>query len=305
MKRILLAATFLTAATALSLPAHAIDVNVGAGAEGALDIIIGGGDAGVGAAAGANVGANAGAVVANAAGAAGGAINAGAAAVTAVQLRTSATTNAMANVAATAIINTAVWTNDNVNLGTVVALMTTMNGQVVAIIETTDGWLNNVDRIVVHVSALVQTNDGLVLQTDDNDLKASIRGGLAANAMAGVVGGAAGIDANAAAVTTIELRNAANVMVNVAANTLVNAAVWTNDNVNVGTVQSFMTTVDGQVVAIVDTTDGWLANVDRLAIHMSTMVQTNAGLQVQTNDADLKATATAGLAAQLAAQVAR
>lgn len=202
MKRILLAATFLTAATALSLPANTIDVNVGAGAEGALDIIVGGngGDAGADAAAGANVGVNAGVNAAggNAGGNAGGGnaggnaggntaagINATAAAVTEVMLRTNATANATTAFAANALVNATVWTNDNVNIGTVVALQTTVDGEVVAIIDTTDGWVANADRIAVRASALVHTDAGLVIQTDDADLKASIMAGLAAQAAAG------------------------------------------------------------------------------------------------------------------------
>jgi hypothetical protein len=192
MKRILLAATILTAATALSLPASAIDVNIGAGAEGAVDVIIGGGDAAAnaGAAVGANVGVNAGGGAGGGGGGAGGnaavGVNAAAAAVTEVTLRTNATTNATATVAANALINAAVWTNDNVNVGVVAALATATDGEVLLIIDTTDGWVANLDQIAVRASAVVQTNAGLQVQTDDADLKASITAAMAANAAAGV-----------------------------------------------------------------------------------------------------------------------
>ena len=192
MKRILLAATFLTAATALSLPASAIDVNIGAGAEGAVDVIIGGGDAAAnaGAAAGANVGVNAGGGAGGGGGGGGGGaavgVNTAAAAVTEVTLRTNATTNATATVAANALINATVWTNDNVNVGVVMALATATDGEVLLIIDTTDGWVANLDQIAVRASAVVQTNAGLQVQTDDADLKASITAAMAANAAAGV-----------------------------------------------------------------------------------------------------------------------
>jgi hypothetical protein len=193
MKRILLAATFLTAVTALSLPATAIDVNLGAGVEGAVDVIIGGGDAGAdaGAAVGANVGVNAGANAGGGAGGGGGGnmaagIDAAAAAVTEVTLRTNAAANATATVAANALINAAVWTNDNVNVGAVMALATATDGEVLLIIDTADGWVANLDQIAVRASAVIQTDAGLQIQTDDADLKASITAAMAANAAAGV-----------------------------------------------------------------------------------------------------------------------
>ncbi len=200
MKRILLAATALTAATALSLPASAIDVNVGAGAEGAVNVIVGGGadgGANAGAAAGANVGVNAGANAGGGAGGGGGGgagggagaaagIDAAAAAVTEVTLRTDAAANATATVAANALINATVWTTDNVNVGVVMALATATDGEVLLIIDTADGWVANLDQIAVRASAVVQTSAGLQVQTDDADLKASITAAMAANAGAAV-----------------------------------------------------------------------------------------------------------------------
>lgn len=186
MKTVLAAATLL-ATTALAIPA-ANALQIGVGGDLGVTVTIGGDeDTGInlGADANANVNANG-----NAAGNAAG--NAGAAAgvtvdanvMTNVMLRTDAATDTMTEFAADAVVNASVWTEDNVQIGTVLSITTDADGTAVLIVDTTDGWMEGVDQIALRTSAVIRTDAGIVVQSDDEELQASITAAMEANAAA-------------------------------------------------------------------------------------------------------------------------
>lgn len=188
MKTVLIAATLL-ASTALAIPA-ANALQIGVGGNLGTTVTIGGDDdtginLGVGADANANVNAN-GNAAGNAAGNAGAGVAAGADAaanvMTNVQIRTDAAADATTDFAVDALVNATVWTEDNVQVGTVVSVMADADGAAVLIVDTTDGWVEGVDQIALRTSAVIHTDAGIVVQSNDDELKASITAALAANA---------------------------------------------------------------------------------------------------------------------------
>jgi len=190
MKTVLAAAALL-ATTALAIPA-ANALQIGVGGDLGVAVTIGGDEdtginLGVGADANANVNANG-----NAAGNAAGNAGAGAAAgatvdanvMTNVMLRTDAATDTMTEFAADAVVNAAVWTEDNVQIGTVLSITADADGTAVLIVDTTDGWMEGVDQIALRTSAVIRTDAGIVVQSDDEELQASITAAMEANAAA-------------------------------------------------------------------------------------------------------------------------
>ncbi|MCW5718513.1 MAG: hypothetical protein KIS68_11860 [Bauldia sp.] len=178
MKTVLTAAALL-ASTALAIPA-ANALQIGVGGDLGVAVTIGGDDdtginLGVGADANANVNAGAGA-------AAGAAV--GAEAMTNVMLRTDAATDATTDFAVDALVGASVWTEDNVLIGTVVTVTADADGTAVLIVDTTDGWMEGVDQIALRTSAVIHTDAGIIVQSGDEDLKASITAAMEANAAA-------------------------------------------------------------------------------------------------------------------------
>ncbi|MGV8839787.1 MAG: hypothetical protein ACWA6X_05730 [Bauldia sp.] len=184
MKTVLIAATLL-ASTALAIPAaNALQIGVG-GNLGATVTIGGDDDTGINLGVGAGVDAGA-AAGAGAGGGAGGGAAAGATveatAMTAVMLRTDAAADATTEFAADAVVAAAVWTEDNVQIGTVVSINADADGTAVLVVDTTDGWMDGVDQIALRTSAVVHTDAGIVVQSNDDELKAAITAAVAANA---------------------------------------------------------------------------------------------------------------------------
>lgn len=173
MKSVLIAATLL-ASTALAIPA-ANALQIGLGADLGVAVTIGGDDdTGINLGVGANANANAGA-------------GAAATTITTVTLRTDATATTTADVAVDALVNATVWTQDNIEIGTVVSVVADADGTAVLIVDTTDGWIEGVDQIALRTSAVFQTSAGITVQSDEADLKAQITAAVAANAAAGAV----------------------------------------------------------------------------------------------------------------------
>jgi len=189
MKTVLAAATLL-ATTALAIPA-ANALQIGVGGDLGVTVTIGGDEdtginLGVGADANANVNAN-GNAAGNAGAAAGATVDADV--MTNVMLRTDAATDAMTEFAADAVVNASVWTEDNVEIGTVLSITTDVDGTAVLIVDTTDGWMEGVDQIALRTSAVIRTDAGIVVQSDDEDLRASITAAMEANAAAAATAG--------------------------------------------------------------------------------------------------------------------
>lgn len=138
---------------------------------------------------------------------------------------------------------------------------------------------------------------------DDTGINLGVGVGVDANANAGAAGGNAGAGAAVAAMTNVMLRTdaAADATTEFAVDALVNATVWTEDNVQIGVVTAVMADADGTAVLVVDTTDGWVEGVDQIALRTSAVIHTDAGIQVQSNDDELKADITAALAANAGA----
>lgn len=187
MKNTILAATFLTAASLAMSSANALEVTVGGDAG--VDVTIGndvnvGVDAGVdaGAAVGGNAGAEAGAGAGAAAGAAVDA-NVNANATTQVHLRTTDDTTVM--VEGDTLLNLAVFTADDVQIGTVTDVDLNAEGGAVVIVELTDGWVDGATRVAIRADVLLQTSQGLELDTDEESLHAQIMAGLTAKAAGG------------------------------------------------------------------------------------------------------------------------
>jgi len=169
MKKLLLAAA-VAGSTALCVSsAFAIDVTIGG--EGGVDVTIGvgSGEAGIGVGGEAAVGVGA---------AAGGAEALEPPAE--VMIRTEA--GAEANVATETLIDQAVFTNDGVEIGTVTGVTATAAGDTQFVVTLGEGWMEGVTSVAISSTVVMQTETGLVVDTDEADLRASIEAGLAAAA---------------------------------------------------------------------------------------------------------------------------
>lgn len=178
MKKFLLATALMTSAAFAGVTAaHAIDVTVGgeAGADITIGVGAGGADAGAGAAAGAaaNVGAGA-----------GGGAAAGEAMMPATDVMLRTAGGAEATVAADTLVATDVFTNDGAHVGTVSAINATADGDTVFVITVDDGWMEGVTTFSIYSSAMLQTDTGLQIDTDEADLRSSITAGMEAGAAA-------------------------------------------------------------------------------------------------------------------------
>lgn len=172
MKKLLLAAAVAGSAALCVSTAYAIDVTVGG--EGGVDVTIGAGsgEAEAGAAGEAAVGVDAGA----------GARDAGAMMEPPTEVTIQTEGGSEANVAADTLIDQAVFTNDGVEIGVVSAVTATMNGDTQFVVTLGEGWMEGVTSVAISASAVVQAENGLVVDTDEADLRASIEAGLAAAA---------------------------------------------------------------------------------------------------------------------------
>jgi hypothetical protein len=120
--------------------------------------------------------------------------------------------------------------------------------------------------------------------------------GVEVGAGAGAVVGAGDGDGNAPP-TEIMIRTEGGAEATVVADALVGQSVFTNDAVEVGTVTGMTATAEGDVQLLVALTEGWMEGVENVAISLSAMMQAGGQLVVDTDEADLRASIEAGLAA--------
>jgi hypothetical protein len=120
--------------------------------------------------------------------------------------------------------------------------------------------------------------------------------GVEVGAGAGAVVGAGDGDGNAPP-TEIMIRTEGGAEATVVADALVGQSVFTNDAVEVGTVTGVTATAEGDVQLLVALTEGWMEGVENVAISLSAMMQAGGQLVVDTDEADLRASIEAGLAA--------
>jgi hypothetical protein len=120
--------------------------------------------------------------------------------------------------------------------------------------------------------------------------------GVEVGAGAGAVVGAGDGDGNAPP-TEIMIRTEGGAEATVVADALVGQSVFTNDTVEVGTVTGVTATAEGDVQLLVALTEGWMEGVENVAISLSAMMQAGGQLVVDTDEADLRASIEAGLAA--------
>jgi hypothetical protein len=120
--------------------------------------------------------------------------------------------------------------------------------------------------------------------------------GVEVGAGAGAVVGAGDGDGNAPP-TEIMIRTEGGAEATVVADALVGQSVFTNDAVEVGIVTGVTATAEGDVQLLVALTEGWMEGVENVAISLSAMMQAGGQLVVDTDEADLRASIEAGLAA--------
>ncbi|MGD9740355.1 MAG: hypothetical protein AB7O56_08965 [Bauldia sp.] len=180
MKRALLAATLLSSAVALSVPAFAIDVTVETGGQ--AEVVVGK-PANLNPAA--DDAANQFAAITTPAAV----INPEATAVGQVQIRTDGGEPPFAILGAEELNGVAVTTNDGTAVGTVTGAATTTDGETVFLVEATGDV--GVATLAVRLSSLIQTAAGLVIDTTGADLSASIAAALAGEPMPAPPEGAA------------------------------------------------------------------------------------------------------------------
>jgi hypothetical protein len=97
--------------------------------------------------------------------------------------------------------------------------------------------------------------------------------------------------------TEIMIRTEGGAEATLAADTLVGLSVFTNDGAEIGTVTGVTAAADGGAQLLVALTAGWMDGVENVAISLSAMVQAGGQLVVDTDEADLRASIQAGLAA--------
>ena len=176
MKRTLFAATLLTSAALIALPAQALEVTVGG--EGEVDVTI---------SAGANVDATV--EMGAAAGAGSDAEAAGGGEITAdgmLTLRGDGDTEA--TVAVDTLIGQAVYTSDGVEFGTVAEVAADAEGKAVFTVDVVEGWIEGIASVAIYATAVVQADGQLQVEATEEELRASIAAGLAAEAGAAAGG---------------------------------------------------------------------------------------------------------------------
>ncbi|MCC6736661.1 MAG: hypothetical protein IT534_11125 [Bauldia sp.] len=82
---------------------------------------------------------------------------------------------------------------------------------------------------------------------------------------------------------------------------LTGARVLTTDGIDVGTVVTAATTVDGETVFIVDILDAYMTEVNRIAVRLAFLYHSTQGLVVNTDSVDMKDSIIAALASAAAA----
>jgi hypothetical protein len=125
-------------------------------------------------------------------------------------------------------------------------------------------------------------------------------GGAGAGVGVGVeagAGAAAGAGEGNAPPTEIMIRTEGGAEATLVANALVGQSVFTNDGAEIGTVAGVTAAADGSAQLLVALTAGWMEGVENVAISLSAMIQAGGQLVVDTDEADLRASIQAGLAA--------
>ncbi|MGD9740595.1 MAG: hypothetical protein AB7O56_12195 [Bauldia sp.] len=161
MKRALLATTFLSFAAFAAVPAaYAIDVIVLT--EGEVQAIVG--------APGPDITVNAGAVVG---------VDAAAAVPTEIMIRP-ADADIVGAVAVETLVGLDVWTDDNVQVGTVTAVAVTTDGEALLVVSVLDQYPISYDVLAFRASSVRHTDTGIEIGATDAELLADLEG--AANA---------------------------------------------------------------------------------------------------------------------------
>ena len=131
---------------------------------------------------------------------------------------------------------------------------------------------------------------------DEGDAGVGVGVGVEVGAGAGAAVGAGDGDGNAPP-TEIMIRTEGGAEATVVADALVGQSVFTNDAVEVGIVTGVTATAEGDVQLLVALTEGWMEGVENVAISLSAMMQAGGQLVIDTDEADLRASIEAGLAA--------
>ena len=118
-----------------------------------------------------------------------------------------------------------------------------------------------------------------------------------AEAGAGAVAGGGEAGAMMEPPAEIMLRTDGDAEMAVAAEALVAQSVFTNDGVEIGTVTAVSAAANGDTQLIIALNEGWMEGVNSVAISSSVMMQTDGQLVVNTDEADLRSSIEAGMAA--------
>lgn len=119
-------------------------------------------------------------------------------------------------------------------------------------------------------------------------------------------GAVVGIDVAAVAPAEIMIRPAdADVAAAVMAETLIGMNVFTDDNVEIGTVNAIAMTTDGEALLVVGLHDQFLPSYDVIGVRVSSARHTDTGIELDVTQeelrTDLEGAATAGVGAEPAA----
>ena len=113
---------------------------------------------------------------------------------------------------------------------------------------------------------------------------------------AGAGAAAGGGDGNAPP-AEIMIRTEGGAEATLVAETLVGLSVFTNDGAEIGTVAGVTANAAGDAQLLVALTEGWMDGVENVAVSLSAMMQAGGQLVIDTDEADLRASIEAGLAA--------
>lgn len=123
---------------------------------------------------------------------------------------------------------------------------------------------------------------------------ANVEAGAAAGMAEAAEGGGSGMIAEDG---TLTLRTDAGVEAGVAVDGLIGQSIHTDDEVEFGVVAEVISDGEGHAILVVETAEGWMEGVERIAVYASAVTQTEAGLTLDTSEEDLRASIEAGMMA--------
>lgn len=135
--------------------------------------------------------------------------------------------------------------------------------------------------------------------TNNNGNNTNVGAGAAAGAGVATGNEGAGAAVGAAAEGQVMLRTEGDdtTMVAVDAAVLAGLAVFTNDGEEVGTVTGVQTDAEGNAMVVVDLDDDWYTGMNTIAINAALLAQVDGGLDLDTDEAELRALIDAHVAA--------